>query len=190
MADQQAAKVGKPPMMASDVNDNDSLCGCGYRRSLHIASPGGGDYCELAAERHRANVAEAELGRLHAELEKAQADVVRMATAKIGDKCEHHKSPLEELERLALRECPICWKACADSLQAELEKAQQERREPEDVAALRLKLGTELVNGLVARAEAAEAENRTLKDALTSACADAAFYGLKLSEAEAKLGEK
>lgn len=144
MADQQAAKVGKPPMMASDVN--------------------------ALVERWR---------------EEARAYRIKAAQDKTGQRTVAHCALAVQLD-----ECAEQVEAELGRLHAELEKAQQERREPEDVAALRLKLGTELVNGLVARAEAAEAENRTLKDALTSACADAAFYGLKLSEAEAKLGEK
>lgn len=52
------------------------------------------------------------------ERDQARADVVRMATTKVGEKCEHHKQPLAVLESLALAECPICWKSCAEHLEA------------------------------------------------------------------------
>lgn len=70
------------------------------------------------------NDCEAERRALQAELGEARADVTRMAIAKIGDKCEHHKETLATLESQTLRECPICWKDTAKTLEIELHRLQ------------------------------------------------------------------
>jgi hypothetical protein len=64
---------------------------------------------------------ETQLEAARQERDDARADVVRMATSLIGAKCEHHKLPFGELESLAIRECPICWKEAAKSAEAQLD---------------------------------------------------------------------
>lgn len=51
------AAEGEKPAQTSNA---ETLCGCGYRRSLHLVTESdlGGGYCDLAAARHRANVAD------------------------------------------------------------------------------------------------------------------------------------
>jgi hypothetical protein len=71
-----------------------------------------------------------EVSRLSLQLQEAQTerdearrDVVRMASAKIGHACHHHSYSQQLLETLALRECPICWKACAEAAETTAELA-------------------------------------------------------------------
>ena len=62
----------------------------------------------------------AEVEKLRQEKAQAIADIIRMAQTKVGDKCEHHKLPLAQLEYTALRECPLCWMSAAKEAEAEL----------------------------------------------------------------------
>lgn len=73
---------------------------------------------------------------LEQERDAARLDVTRMAQAKIGEKCRHHRESLVCLEFLALRECPICWMEAARNSEAlyRTEKANAEAAESRSAA--------------------------------------------------------
>jgi len=69
--------------------------------------------------------AEATIARLTQERGDAMREKIKMAGSLVGEKCEHHKSSLDYLEYHALRECPICWKECAKTVERQLTDARQ-----------------------------------------------------------------
>jgi hypothetical protein len=87
---------------------------------LLVAKRDAGEFGTYAArvaqflERPEVADLQSQIETLTAERDEARRDVVRMAQSRIGEKCDHHKLSLPELERIALRECPMCWKAACE----------------------------------------------------------------------------
>ena len=99
------------------MDEQDRLCGCGYRESLHKASPiGGGAYCELAETRHLLTAQAQEIEQLKAAL-KALADKVDATS-----ECDHHRLSCAEIGCIGVEV-----KAAREALAGRLSRAPQEQ---------------------------------------------------------------